>query len=455
MSLLPKQIRYIVGNEACERFSFYGLKSVLVVYMTSTLLLTESVSISLLHLFVALVYLTPLLGAWLADKWLGRYNTILYISLLYCLGHGILSTADLFTDIESRRWVLYAGLTVIGLGAGGIKPCVSAFMGDQITDHSPKTMTRAYNLFYWSINLGSLFSFIVVPSVRDSYGWSWAFAVPGILMALATFIFWLGRRQYHFIPPSGAHQKQVSLWRIIFTAIFKGGWDKAKTLFAPERVRDAKAIASILSIFAFVIPFWSLFEQTASSWIIQGQSMTPIVCKLPFVGHWVLGPEQIQSANPAIVMILVPLITLLIYPYIGKYARPLFRIGAGIFLAALSFCIVAWLQNRLTNGESLSIAWQLIPYFILTTAEILVSTTGLEFAYTQAPKHIKSIITSFWNLTMFMGNILVAGITWLIADSSSHSVTTQSFLIYATLALVVGIGFVFAAKRYKNPLALS
>ena len=167
MSFLPYQARFIVGTEACERFSFYGLKSILALYMVGALALSEEYSIATVHLFVAIVYLTPLIGAWIADNLLGRYKTILTISLLYCIGHGVLAMADLFPDIESRRMILYIGLIIIGLGAGGIKPCVSAFIGDQITDKSPKMMTRAYNVFYWSINLGSLFSFIVVPAVKD------------------------------------------------------------------------------------------------------------------------------------------------------------------------------------------------------------------------------------------------------------------------------------------------
>lgn len=451
---LPSQTRYIVGNEACERFSYYGLRSILLVYMTSSLLLDESTSISFLHLFVALVYLMPLAGAWVADQWLGRYKTILYISLFYCLGHGILATTDLFQDIESRRWILYSGLIIIAIGAGGIKPCVSAFMGDQITDRSPETMTRAYNLFYWSINLGSLFSFIVVPSVRDNYGWSWAFAIPGILMAIATTIFWLGRKSYLHIPPARQEPKsEPSMWSASFSAIVHG-WEKTNLRFGHAKTDDVRCVFNILSIFVFVIPFWSLFDQTASSWIIQGQSMQPIIFQLPLIGSWTLGAEQIQSANPAIVMIFVPVITLLVYPHIGKYARPLFRMGSGIFLSSISYCMVAWLQSRIESGETLSLAWQLIPYFILTCAEILVSTTGLEFAYTQAPVHMKSIITSFWNLTFFFGNMLVALITWMIADESAHAVTTGSFMIYAGLAAIVAIFFAWSARRYKNPAYL-
>lgn len=194
MSALPSQSRYIIGTEACERFSFYGMKSILMLYMTGHLLMSDNWATSTLHIFVGMVYLLPLAGAWLADKVWGRYKTILYISLLYCVGHGVLATADLFHTIEARRYILMAGLFIIALGAGGIKPCVSAFMGDQIPNKSPQLMTKAFNAFYWAINLGSFFSFLVIPAMEQRYGYSWAFAVPGLFMGVATFVFWLGRK---------------------------------------------------------------------------------------------------------------------------------------------------------------------------------------------------------------------------------------------------------------------
>ena len=129
---LPRQTIFIVGNEACERFSFYGMRSILALYMTGMLMMTESEAVEVMHLFSALIYILPLLGAWIADRFLGRYRTILYISLFYCLGHGVLALADLTESLEMRRNILLLGLFIIALGAGGIKPCVSAFVGDQV-----------------------------------------------------------------------------------------------------------------------------------------------------------------------------------------------------------------------------------------------------------------------------------------------------------------------------------
>ena len=448
MSALPAQSRYIIGTEACERFSFYGMKSILMLYMTGHLLMSENWATATLHVFAGMVYLLPLAGAWLADKVWGRYKTILYISLLYCVGHGVLATADLFHTIEARRYILMTGLFIIALGAGGIKPCVSAFMGDQVPNKFPQLMTKAFNAFYWAINLGSFFSFLVIPAMEQHYGYSWAFAVPGIFMGIATFVFWLGRKKYHRTPPE-RNNGRAGFWKVLFIVLFHGGWKNAGQRCGASAVEDARHILKILSIFVFIIPFWSIFEQTASSWVAQGSRMIPLSIPLPGGGDWSIGPAQIQAANPIFVMVFIPLITVFVYPKVVTLARPLVRLGTGLALSSVTFLIVAFLQYRLEGGASMSIAWQLIPYCVLTISEILLSTTGLEFAYTQAPLHLKSVITSFWNLTIFAGNMLVAAITFFLSNGeSANAISTDRFILYAILAAVVAVAYSFRARRY-------
>src|SRR5262249_15750753 len=121
----PPQIKFIVGNEAAERFSYYGMKSMLALYITGALLQTKDRATTIIHLFGFAVYFMALFGAWLSDRILGRYHTILWISLFYCLGHGVLATSDLFHTVDAKLLCLYAGLSLIAFGSGGIKPCVS------------------------------------------------------------------------------------------------------------------------------------------------------------------------------------------------------------------------------------------------------------------------------------------------------------------------------------------
>ena len=352
-----------------------------------------------------------------------------------------------FKGCKVLNTLFMAGLFIIALGAGGIKPCVSAFMGDQIPNKSPQLMTKAFNAFYWAINLGSFFSFLVIPAMEQRYGYSWAFAVPGLFMGVATFVFWLGRKKYHKTPPA-RNSGQPGFWKVLFIILFHGGWKNAEQRCGTSAVEDTRHILKILSIFAFIIPFWSIFEQTASSWVSQGSRMIPLSIPLPG-GSWSIGPAQIQAANPIFVMVFIPLITVFVYPRVATLARPLVRLGTGLALSSATFLIVAFLQYRLEEGTSMSIAWQLIPYCVLTISEILVSTTGLEFAYTQAPAHLKSLITSFWNLTIFAGNMLVAAITFFLSNGeSANAISTDRFILYAVLAAVVAVAYSFRARRY-------
>ncbi|MEY2883324.1 MAG: hypothetical protein RL490_1048, partial [Pseudomonadota bacterium] len=192
----PRQVAFIVTTEACERFSYYGVVSILALYLKNELQLGADDAKSVVHLFKMAVYFLPLAGALLADRWLGRYRTILSLAVFYCFGHGALAL------FEGTRSGLYTGLALIALGAGGIKPCVSAFVGDQFSAAQASMLPRVYGLFYWAINLGAMFAFALVPLIRDHLGFRWAFGIPGLFMALATVVFWAGSRRYVKQPPA-------------------------------------------------------------------------------------------------------------------------------------------------------------------------------------------------------------------------------------------------------------
>jgi POT family proton-dependent oligopeptide transporter len=556
----PPQIKYIVGNEACERFSYYGMKSILAGYITGKVLegglgqLDDRATI-LIHLFVFVNYFMPLFGGWLSDRLIGRYNTILWVSLFYCAGHGVLACSDYaghLGGVHAKLVCLCVGLGLIAFGSGGIKPCVSAFMGDQFKPEQSHLIQKAYGAFYWSINLGSFFSFLVIPWIKDRhhveqghYNFSPAFAVPGLLMALATFIFWLGRKKYMRVPPS-RHAKRAGFLKVFFAAwrgwMAAGGsplvplasflstiglpllaiatmayfalwgnprqplsraigiiglgcvgiwytsvlvtsllgkldlgeryWNSARGVCKDDEIGASRTVSPILYIFALIPIFFSLFDQTNSTWVLQGKKMIPCVfhVSLPTVdgiGNWVhhatsspiervefsIGAETMQSVNPFMIMVLVPLLTMVVYPRIGRWASPLKRMTLGMFLAAVSYVAVALIQARIEAGAQLSVLWQNVPYFILTAAEVFTSTTGLEFAFRESAPEMKSTVMSFWLVAISFGDLLVAGITKLFSSSDPNagaaSVTSGRFLVYAGLTFVVGILFSIVATKYQ------
>lgn len=438
----PPQIKYIVGNEAAERFSFYGMRSILVVFMVSHLAMAQSDSKAIYHLFVSAAYFMPLIGGWLSDRFLGKYRTIISLSLVYCVGHGVLA-------IWENKPGLYAGLALIAIGAGGIKACVSAHVGDQFTEKNKHLVAKIFDIFYWAINFGSFFSTMLIPWVLPRYGAGWAFGIPGILMAVATFVFWLGRDQYVHVPPT-RKTGDVGFMPIFLYALTnqskkpQGGsfFDAALGKYKTADVDGAKAAANIFKVFATVSIFWALFDQHGSSWVLQAQEMN-----LDVMGFH-LEASQISALNPVMVMALIPIFGMGVYPAIEKVLgvkmTPLRRMGTGMFLASTSFVAVGLCQSVLDGGTKISVGWQFIPYLLITMSEIMVSITGLEFAYTQAPRSMKSTIMSFWFLTVFAGNLLTAYV-------SEINVFKGASFFYFFAALMAGVSFIFAwtASRYK------
>ena len=423
---MPAGIPYIVGNEAAERFSYYGMRAILVVFMTQYLMgseaelavMGEDEAKGWFHLFVSAVYVTPLLGALLSDGLLGKYRTIILLSLVYCAGH--LSLA-----VDDTRLGLAIGLGLIALGAGGIKPCVSAHVGDQFGQTNQGLLSRAFAWFYFAINLGAFISSLATPWLLETWGSSVAFGVPGILMLIATLTFWAGRYRFVHIPPGG-----MRFIRETFSAVGLG------------------ALGRLCLIYLFVAMFWALFDQTASSWVLQAQHMDRVIFGIDVL------PAQIQAANPLLVMILIPLFSYRVYPAIDRvYAlTPLRKIAIGLFVTVLAFTIPTLVQMNIDQGGTPHIGWQLLAYVVLTSGEVMVSITCLEFSYTQAPKTMKSFIMAFFMLSVSLGNLFTSGVNFFIRnpDGSSKLAGADYFLFFTLLMLATAMLFTLVVRYYRG-----
>ena len=392
---IPKGIPYIIGNEAAERFSFYGMKGILVVFMTKYLhILTDNPNLAAMnnaaaieqyHNFTSWVYLTPILGALLADTLLGKYRTIISLSLVYCLGHLTLAFMG-SGGLTPEAWMM-TGLALISLGSGGIKPCVSAHVGDQFGESNATWLTKVFGWFYISINVGAFISTILTPWLLEWYGPHLAFGIPGILMAIATYVFWLGRKKFIHIKPKGM------------------GF--IRETFSREGLRT---MAKLAIIFFFVAVFWALFDQTGSSWVLQAEDLNR-----NWLGvHWL--PSQIQAINPIMIVIMVPIFAFGIYPVLDKVfpLTPLRKISIGLFVMVIGFAMVSVVQQWVDQGQQPSIGWQIFAYAILTSSEVMVSITCLEFAYTQAPRSMKSVIMALFLMSVSLGNFFTAGVNSFI-----------------------------------------
>lgn len=443
----PRQIQYIVWNEAFERYSYYGMKSILVIFLVSQFSLTNDIAKGYYHIFAGACYLFPLLGAYISDRFWGKYKTIITLSIVYCIGHLFLAI------FENSATGFYWGLGLIALGSGGIKPCVSAHVGDQFKPTQKASLQKVFDLFYFMINFGSMFSTIITPWTLKAYGPAVAFGIPGLLMLLATFIFWLGRHYYVHVPPTGKNPHGTG--RVLLSAVKnlgsgKGFFDGALKDGHPEQaVEDVKAAFRVSKIFFAITIFWALFDQHGSSWVLQAKEMN---LDVDFLGwQTTLLPSQIPALNPIMVMVLIPIFTFGVYPFCEKVFKtemtPLKRIGAGMFVAASSFVFVAVYQYILDGGEKISVLWQFIPFLVITMAEVMVSITGLQFAYTQAPRSMKSTIMSMWLLTVFFGNMIAAYFS-IMADAFNLD-GGNFFMFFAILMAIAGVIFVLMARNYQ------
>jgi proton-dependent oligopeptide transporter, POT family len=430
ISSMPPGIPYIIGNEAAERFSFYGMKGILVVFMTQYLLgrdgalapMSEAESKEYFHYFVSAVYFFPILGALLSDTILGKYRTILLLSVIYCFGHLALA-------LDETRTGLFWGLALIAIGSGGIKPCVSAHVGDQFGVKNQHLLARVFSWFYFSINLGAFTSTLMTPLLLEWYGPGWAFGVPGVLMFVATVLFWMGRNRFVHVPPGGKR---------FLSEAFSGV--------------GVSAVLRLLIVYAFVAIFWSLFDQTGSAWVLQATRMDQ-----SFYGMTIL-PSQLQAANPLMILALIPLFSYYIYPAIERIfpLTALRKIGIGLFLAGGSFAISALIEAQIVAGHTPHILWQLLPYLIITAAEVMVSITCLEFSYTQAPKTMKSVIMAVYLLSVSLGNLFTSFVNAFIQrpdgtvmlDGASYYWFFTGAMIVAAM-LYVPIAMCYPTKKFS------
>ncbi|CAL1279375.1 unnamed protein product [Larinioides sclopetarius] len=356
---MPKAIYFILGDEFCERFSFYGMRTILTLYLTRQLNYSDNGAAQIYHGFKMTAYFTPLLGAILADSWLGRFWTILYVSIVYACGNIITSVGSILQELGIMKTISLTGLFVVAVGTGGIKPCVSAFGGDQFESDQVEERQNFFSIYYFVVNGGSLLSTALTPVLRGDvrcFGrdncFPLAFFIPALLFVVALGLFILGKPLYTIKPPEGS--VFISFFSCIGHALArkitaKGGkrqhWlDYADDKYETDLIHDLKRLFRVLFIYIPLPLFWALFEQQGSKWVLQASKMDGKV----FVYH--IKPDHMQLVNPFLILILIPIFQNFIYPLLAKLKlcrKPLQRMTVGGLLAALAFILAGFIQLRI------------------------------------------------------------------------------------------------------------
>jgi len=365
----PKSIPFILTTEFCERFSYYGMRAILVLFLSNILGYSETDSSVVFHGFTVLAYLTPILGAILADSFIGKFNTIFYVSILYAVGQVVITISSAGDekgeeglDKVTMTALLYTGLLMVGAGTGGIKPCVATFGGDQFKLPEQKKQSELFfSIFYWAVNLGSFLSMVITPQLRSGVSclgqescYPLAFGVPAVLMFVAVTIFFIGRvfKMYKINMPDRTQENLIKktlrcIWKSIWAEKVPGEkhWlDRGRPEFGPF-ADDVKAVWNVMIMMLPFPIFWALFDQQGSRWTFQATRMNG-----NFFGIFRLEPDNIQVANAVLILVLIPLFNSVIYPVLAKcnlLKTSLQRIGVGFFCAALSFGVSGILDLQL------------------------------------------------------------------------------------------------------------
>lgn len=457
----PWQVAYIISTEACERFSFYGMRTILTLYVTflfqqyMTKKKSEDTATIIYHTFNFFCYFTPLFGASLADSSFGKFRTIFYISILYFIGQCVLSFGAFGAGSQP---ISFIGLFLIAIGTGGIKPCVVSFGGDQFKLPEQKIeMGSFFAMFYASINMGSLVSTFLTPYLREvecmgqNSCYSLAFGVPAALMLSAIICFFCGKNKYTVTKPET--NVIVESFKCIKHAIARRKFNKkedhwldaSSDRFTPVFISNLKAVLRVGFLFLPYPMFWALYDQQGSRWTLQATKMNGVT-----FGFTIL-PDQMQVVNPILILILIPLFDRVVYPLLAKcglLTTPLQRIVTGGFLVCAAFLMSAAVEINIDRSpeKSVHLFWLLPQYITISTAEILFSITSLEFAYSQAPSSMKAFTQALYCLTTAFGNLIDIAVVAIMASLQWTQVT--EFLLFAGLMAICMFILALMARQY-------
>ncbi|TMB27930.1 MAG: POT family MFS transporter [Deltaproteobacteria bacterium] len=357
------------------------MSTILVPYMQQFLRWDHNTAESIYHYFVGAAYAMTVVGGWISDRFLGRYRTILWLSYGYVLGHAVLAAGELGFRVPA----LFTGMILIVIGQSGIKPNLSAFVGDQFRQEQRHLLDRVYSWFYFAINVGSATSQLATPWLLAGCAFgalklcansatAWGFGVPGILMAAALAIYLAGRRSYVKVPPAGRDPN--GFLAVLRTRLF-GGEDAARRRHGEGAVEGMRSVFRIALVFLPIVAFWALYFQYGSSWFNQAEKMDRDI------SGWQMESAQMESLNAILILVMVPTFAYAVYPALeraGIRMTMLRRMAIGMFFAVPAFLSAAMIQRWIEAGAHPHIAWQVIQYVLISIAETMVSGSKVAFA---------------------------------------------------------------------------
>lgn len=443
----PRGLWFVFWGELAERASYYGMRTLLALFLVARFHYTDAESGQTANGFTAACYILPLLGGLIADRWLGKYRTIVYWSIPYILGHIILGES--VTPFQ-----LYLALALLAAGSGAIKPNTSTLMGQIYEKEGKKELLpEAFSFFYAAINIGAAITSNVLPlvvawsagvdiaKVADAdpvmlnRAYKIALMCPTVLMAVALVIFMLGKKHY---PVEVIDHKPKS----------------------PElRAKEIATLVRLSGVFGLIAMFWFVYDQSSSTWVLFGTR-----CMDPTIMRGVTyTAEQMQGLNPVLIVLFTPIFNwmwIVIKQLRGGVELPATQkmmIGFLLVIGCMGVMAMAGYQTH--NGtEKVTIWYDVIATTVITMAELCISVIGLEFAFNHASPETRSTVTAAFLFTVFLGDSLG---TWFIGrfypSDGADGLPLPGrlnygsyFLVQAGIMVVVAILFYFVARRFEN-----
>jgi POT family proton-dependent oligopeptide transporter len=435
----PAGFWFIFWGELAERASFYGMRTILALYMLEVLGFQEANAAAIMPAFMAACYLTPLLGGFLADRVLGRYKTILYFSGPYVLGHIILG------GLETRAG-LFIALVLLALGSGSIKPNTSTLMGQMYEEQKKDALlTEAFSYFYAAINIGSTIATLGLPWIRERVsglprplpspltpeqfhalerGYAVALMIPAALMVAAFGAFAVGKKHYPVehvgkLPPKTSEQR------------------------AAERA----TLVRISGIFALIAVFWFVYDQAASTWIYFAKDHMDLS-----LGFGIsTTPDQVQGLNPLLIVVLTPIFNALWEHFKrrrgGVEIPDTRKMLIGFVIVFACMAIMAAVGFAAGDGK-VTVWWLCLATLVITLSELCISVVGLEFAFKVAAPGTKSVVTAAFLMTVFVGDTVQTFFNKALWKTVSPGVF---FAIQAAIMALAAVLFYVVARRFEQP----
>ena len=467
----PKGLYVLFATEMWERFSYYGMRALLVLYLTAQIVnggfeLDRTAALEIYAIFTGLVYLTPIVGGLLADKVLGQRKAIFIGGILMALGQFTLAYSQM-GNIEARTWLLHLGLGVLIVGNGFFKPNISTMVGKLYSDHDPRK-DSAFTIFYMGINLGAFLAPLVCGYLAVEFGWAYGFGAAGIGMLLGTVWFAVQGNllgNVGFAPDRDSRSKNqltlggkdwthialyvVSSLVIVYgLLVLWGNLDEgtkslmttvlavigvlalAYIIFSNTKGSiEWKRVGVIFILCFFNIFFWAGFEQAGGTFNLFAESNTD---RMLF--GWEIPAAWFQSVNSIWIISLAPLVSMLWLSLsrIGKNPNIPVKFALGLIFLGIGFVVMSAANAASQGGDLVSPMWLVTVYFLHTVAELCLSPIGLSMISKLSPQKIVSVMMGLWFASIALANYM-AGVLEAVLKSNFPDMHLFSFLTMTSI----------------------